>query len=108
MKKLMTLFVALSIVTVAAFSVIAADNKGPEEVKLKASMGTVTFQHRAHQSRVEDCTTCHHQGVAAGACTSCHDAKPEAPKAKKVFHKLCKSCHKKNDGPTKCKGCHVK
>ena len=107
MKKLITLFVALALVTVAAFAVIAAD-KGPAEIKLDASMGTITFQHAAHQSRVPDCMTCHHEGVEAGACMSCHDAKPEAPKAKKVFHKLCKSCHKKNGGPTKCKGCHVK
>ena len=108
MKKLMTLLVALTIVAIASFSDIAADNIGPEEVKLEASMGTVTFQHRAHQSRVDDCVTCHHEGVEAGACSSCHDAKPEVPRAKTVFHQLCKSCHKTNDGPTKCKGCHVK
>ena len=108
MKKLMTLFVALSIVAVAAFSVVAAVNTGPEEVKLEASMGAITFKHRAHQERVDDCKTCHHAGPEAGACTSCHDAKPEAPKAKTVFHQLCKACHKNNDGPTKCKGCHVK
>lgn len=107
MKKLLTLFVVLTFVTIGAFSVFAADN-GPAEVKLEASMGTVTFQHAAHQGRVADCTTCHHEGVEAGACRSCHDAKPEAPKAKTVFHKLCKDCHKTNDGPTKCKGCHVK
>ena len=101
MKKLMTLFVALSLVSIGAFSVIAADNKGPEEVKLEASMGTVTFKHAAHQERVADCVTCHHAGVEAGACSSCHDAKPEAPKAKTVFHKLCKDCHKTNNGPTK-------
>ena len=107
MKKIITLFVAISFVSIAAFSVIAAE-KAPAEVTLEASMGNITFQHAMHEGRVEDCTTCHHEGVEAGACTSCHDAKPEAPKAKKVFHKLCKSCHKKNDGPTKCKGCHVK
>ena len=107
MKKIMILLVALSIVSVAAFTAVADEN-GPAEIKLEASMGAVTFQHAKHQKRVEDCTTCHHEGVAAGACTSCHDAKPEAPKAKTVFHALCKSCHKTNDGPTKCKGCHVK
>jgi len=109
MKKLMTLFVALSLVTFAAFAVIAADN-GPAEIKLEASMGTITFLHAAHQERVADCITCHHEGVGVGegACSSCHDAKPEAPKSKTVFHKLCKDCHKENAGPTKCKGCHVK
>ncbi len=106
MKKLLTLFVAIAMVSSAGFAVIAAD--APDEVKLEASMGTVTFNHSAHTERVADCTTCHHQGVEAGACRSCHDAKPDVPKAKKVFHKLCKDCHKTNEGPTKCKGCHVK
>jgi len=108
MKKLMIMFVALSMVTVAAFSVIAADNKGPAVVKLEASMGTVAFEHAKHQERVADCVTCHHAGVEAGVCSSCHDEKPEVPKAKEVFHKLCKDCHKKESGPTKCKACHVK
>lgn len=107
MKKLLTLFVAAALISLAAGTAIA-DNKGPAEVKLPASMGDITFQHAKHQERVADCATCHHVGVDAGACSSCHDAKPDAPKAKKVFHKLCKSCHKKESGPTKCKACHVK
>jgi hypothetical protein len=47
-------------------------------------------------------------GVEAGACRSCHGVKSEAPKAKDAFHTLCRDCHKKNDGPTKCGGCHKK
>jgi len=109
MKKLMILFVAVAMVSVAAMSVVAADNKGPAEVKLEAKMGTVTFQHTAHQERAkQDCAICHHKGVEAGACRSCHDAKPDVPKAKDAFHKVCKDCHKKMNGPTKCNGCHIK
>ena len=108
MKKLLILFVAVALVSVAAMSVVAADNKGPAEVKLEAKMGTVTFNHAAHQSRVADCKTCHHKGVEAGACRSCHGVKPEAPKAKDAFHKVCKDCHKAKNGPTKCNGCHKK
>ncbi len=107
MKKMLTLFIAVALVSFAAMSVIAADN-GPAEVKIDTKMGAVTFQHEAHQGRVPDCATCHHAGVEAGACRSCHTAKPDVPKAKKVFHKMCKDCHKKSNGPTKCKGCHVK
>jgi len=107
MKKLLTLFVAIALVGVAAFSVIAAE-KGPAEVKFKASMGEVTFNHAAHQERVPECGTCHHMGVEAGGCLSCHDAKPDVPKGKTAFHKLCKDCHKKTNGPTKCKECHQK
>ncbi len=105
MKKLLILFVAVTMVSAAAMSVIAAGN-GPAEIKLPASMGEVSFDHAAHQGRVPDCTTCHHQGEGT-SCKSCHDAKPDAPKAKKVFHSLCKDCHKQQNGPTKCKQCHT-
>jgi hypothetical protein len=106
MKKMLTLFVAVTFVSVTAMVAIA-ENKGPEEVVLEASMGNITFPHAKHQG-LTDCATCHHVSVEAGVCSNCHDAKPEVPKAKKVFHKLCKDCHKKNSVPTKCKTCHVK
>ncbi len=105
MKKFLILLVALSMVSAAGFAVIAAEN-GPSEIKLPAKMGEITFNHAAHQSRVADCTTCHHQGEGT-ACSSCHGVKPEAPEAKKAFHTLCKDCHKKQNGPTKCKECHT-
>ena len=108
MKKMLVLFVAMTLVSLASMTVVAAENNGPAEIKLEAKMGTVTFQHAAHQARIADCKTCHHNGVEAGACRSCHDAKPEAPKAKDAFHKLCKDCHKAQNGPTSCKDCHVK
>ena len=106
MKKLMILLLAASLVAVAAMSVVAND-KGPAEITLKASMGAVTFNHAAHQERNADCTTCHHQGEFTN-CHSCHDGKA-APKAKKVFHDNCKGCHvQMKSGPTKCKECHIK
>lgn len=105
MKKFVVLLVVLAFV--AATAMFAVANNGPTEVKIDTKMGTVTFQHAKHQERVSDCKTCHHNGVEAGACRSCHDG-TKAPKAKTVFHKLCKDCHKKQNGPTKCKECHVK
>ena len=107
MKKLLILFVAVTLVSLAAMAAVA-QNKGPETVTLPASMGDITFEHSKHQERVADCASCHHAGVETGKCSNCHDANPEAPKAKAVFHKLCKDCHKKEAGPTKCKACHVK
>ncbi|WP_303722798.1 cytochrome c3 family protein [Malonomonas rubra] len=107
MKKILTLIAAVSLVSLSALTAIA-ENKGPEEIKIPASMGDITFNHAKHQASITDCTTCHHAGVEAGACKSCHGEKPEAPKAKKVFHQLCKDCHEKESGPTKCKACHVK
>ncbi len=106
MKKMLILLVVAGFV--AGTALFAVANNGPAEIKLKASMGTVTFNHAAHQGKVSDCTECHHKGVEAGKCTSCHGVKADAPKAKKAFHKKCKGCHKKQNGPTKCKQCHVK
>jgi len=107
MKRILAVLAAVAFLAIGATVVTAADN-GPETVTLEAKMGTVTFPHAAHQAKVEDCTTCHHNGVEAGACRSCHGVKPEAPKAKDAFHKLCKGCHKDMGGPTSCRDCHKK
>lgn len=107
MKKMLILLIAASFVASAAMSVVAND-KGPAEIQLDASMGTVTFNHAAHQERASDCTTCHHQGDFT-SCRTCHNGEGEAPKAKKVFHEKCKGCHAEmKSGPTKCKECHIK
>jgi len=109
MKKIVMLLVVAGLVaTTAMFAMADMADKGPAEVKLEASMGTVTFPHAAHQAKVADCKTCHHMGVEAGKCASCHGVDAAAPKAKDAFHKLCKDCHKAQSGPTKCKECHVK
>jgi hypothetical protein len=103
MKKL---FVVALMVAFAAAAAIAAE--GPAEIKFEAKMGTVTFNHAAHQANVADCTACHHKGMDAGACRSCHGVDPAAPKSKDAFHKQCKDCHKEKGGPTGCKDCHQK
>ncbi len=106
MKKLLVMITAAIIVTSVATLVIAATN-GPAEVKYSPKMGTVTFNHEAHQG-LTDCTTCHHTGDYA-QCTSCHGSDQNAPKAKDAFHALCKDCHSEmKKGPTKCKECHIK
>ena len=106
MKKLVILLVVAGFV--AGTALFAVANNGPAEVKLEASMGTVTFNHAAHQAKVADCKTCHHKGVEAGKCTGCHGVDAAAPKAKDAFHTKCKGCHKEQNGPTKCKECHKK
>jgi predicted CXXCH cytochrome family protein len=107
MKRFITILLAVTFL--AGGALIAFADNGPAEVKLEASMGTVTFPHQAHQALVADCTTCHHKGVEAGSCTSCHGVDAAAPKAKDAFHKLCKGCHAdKKSGPTGCKDCHKK
>ncbi len=106
MKKMLILLVVAGLVAVT--SMFALANNGPAEIKFEAKMGAVTFDHVGHQGAVADCATCHHKGLEAGTCTSCHGVDAAAPKVKKAFHKLCKDCHKAQSGPTKCKECHVK
>jgi len=106
MKRMLAILVAVGLVALGCATFASADN-GPAEIKLPASMGTVTFPHKAHQDKIGDCAKCHHKGVEAGACSSCHDG-TKAPKFKDVAHKLCKDCHKEQGGPTNCKDCHKK
>lgn len=106
MKKVMSLLTATFLVLAVATFIIAATT-GPEEIKYTPKMGTVTFNHTAHQGQT-DCATCHHTGDYA-QCKSCHGVDSTAPKAKEAYHKMCKSCHKElKKGPTKCKECHIK
>ena len=108
-KQTMRLVLVFSLL-MAGLVVTVQAHHGPEKVVLSASMGDVTFEHFSHQDAVEDCTTCHHAGVEAGKCSSCHGVNEDAPSAKDAFHKSCKGCHQEVGGnaPTKCKGCHVK
>ncbi len=106
MKKftvLLTTTIAIVTLTTTSFAI----PNGPETVTYSPKMGTVTFNHQAHQKQTE-CSTCHHtEGYAK--CKSCHGVDAKAPKAKNAFHKSCKSCHKTmKKGPTKCKECHIK
>ena len=85
----------------------------PKVVTLKAKMGNVKFNHKAHLKRHIKCTSCHHKingKSTKKACNTCHKKvkNGKAPKAMTVFHKTCKGCHKKKGGPTKCKACHKK
>ena len=103
MKKMLFVLLLVAFAATAAFAV-----EGPPQVKFDTKMGTVTFDHAAHQTRVADCQTCHHKGVDAGTCKSCHGVDPAAPKLKDAFHTMCKGCHQDKGGPTGCKDCHKK
>ncbi len=105
MKKIILLLVVGFIATTALYAIAS---NGPAEIKMSGKMGDVTFTHAQHQSKISDCTECHHKGTETPKCTSCHGAKDGVPKAKKAFHDQCKGCHTKSGGPTKCKECHVK
>ena len=107
MKKLVVLFAVFAFV--ASVAVVVAADAPSTDITLKGGkMGAITFSHAKHAEKVADCTACHHKGVDAGTCSSCHGVDSAAPQAKKAFHDQCKGCHKDQGGPTKCKECHVK
>jgi len=91
MKKLIILLVFLFI---ASITFAAEFTPLSFEKTFEAKMGNVTFNHQVHKTQ---------------DCVACHTAINENKGVDKSFgHKFCKSCHKTNDGPTKCKECHVK
>lgn len=90
MKKLLILMVLLAFC--GANISIAADVVTYENKK-----GTITFDHKAHQTKLNN------------DCSKCHEGKPAKIEVNKDFgHKTCKTCHKEMNGPTKCNGCHKK
>lgn len=82
--------VAVALTLAFAASAFAADT-----VVFPAKPGNVTFNHKAHSSKLE-CKLCH----GAGAPSKIALDKDKA-------HSLCKGCHTaKKAGPTKCSECH--
>lgn len=99
-------------------------------VLLKASLGTVHFQHKVHsETRKIACETCHHAnrpeklGTAPQeACSTCHTPTATPPmktKLQAAFHNptasagTCIDCHKAQNAkgkaaPIKCLECHKK
>ncbi len=92
------LIIALMLVAFAATTAMAVDvvTYAPDCKK-----GAVSFDHKMHSDKVVD-------GCKNAACHG--DAAPgKIAIDKKTAHgKMCKTCHKSNDGPTKCGGCHIK
>lgn len=89
MKKLVIIMMLLAFVGVNI--AIAADSYTYENKK-----GAITFNHKAHQEKLGD-------------CSKCHEGEPAKIEVDKDFgHKTCKACHKEMNGPTKCNDCHKK
>ena len=89
------MLLAATLIVFGASAALAADC-----MVFPASMGKVSFNHKAHVDQLKkDCTLCH--ATKAGGKIAGFD------KAK--AHKLCIDCHKKmKSGPTVCKDCHKK
>lgn len=92
MKRLATIFAAVTFVAGTAFAATVADT-----YKYEAKNGAVIFNHKAHSDRLKDCAKCH-----AGTPGKLDLNKDSA-------HKMCKGCHEvAKAGPTKCNECHKK
>ena len=115
MKKFAALMAIVVAVTFSASLVIGAQAPaGSVTIKeIQKTKPAVTFDHKAHADRVKgNCKACHHKDEAGKEqkCSACHGAKADGKKVelKEAFHKTCKDCHKKENGPSKCDGCHKK
>lgn len=92
------ILVAVAAAFVLVGSAFAAD-AGPASITFETKNGKVTFGHKAHQDKLNDCKKCHADdkgGKIAGW-------------SKDAAHGLCKKCHEaEKKGPTKCADCHKK
>lgn len=87
-------------------------NQGAAEITLDGgTRGNVSFPHRRHQQRLNDCQICHATfPQTAGSINALKDQEKLAPR--QVMNKLCIACHKAKKregtatGPTTCSKCH--
>jgi hypothetical protein len=87
-----------TIIATLAIAAFAGSAFAADVMEFPASMGKVTFNHKAHQDALKDCKKCHEAapGKIAGF-------------GKDWAHKTCKGCHSDmGKGPTSCKDCHKK
>lgn len=83
-----------TVIAILAIAAFAGTAFAADVITLKRG---VTFNHKAHQEMLKDCTKCH--ASAAGG-------KIEGF-GKDWAHKTCKGCHSEMaKGPTSCKECH--
>lgn len=88
MKKLIIAVMLVAFTFTLAYAV--------DTVTYESKKGNVTFDHKGHSDKMD--------------CAACHEGEPaKIVVDKKSAHKdTCKTCHKKDGGPTKCNDCHKK
>lgn len=106
MKKLLIGLVVLTF-TFSLGTIVMSKKSGSRTLDFHKGGKSVKINFSLHKSKGVKCTQCHRKHNNGKRhfkkCGTCHTTRA---KAMKIGHKLCKSCHKKNKGPTKCKGCH--
>lgn len=89
MKKIL-----FTIFAVVAFSGIAIS---ADIMELPTTKNSVTFPHKRHQLKLEDCTKCHKSSKGGKI----------ADLGKEWAHKHCRECHNEmKKGPHACMDCH--
>ena len=105
---LAVLFVTLTInahqAADAVYPTELTQNADDQVFKFTNKMGTVTFNHSAHQLRVDDCSKCH---------PPFEQKYDDNVLIKDNAHKTCIACHKEHaqnghPAPVKCTECHQK
>ena len=111
-RKLAVIMIALAVATAFAASMAIAGDP-PAQITIEKGMDKkpgVAFDHVKHSETI-DCMKCHHSAASTEeikSCFTCHGTDATDVTVKDAFHKSCKACHKEQDqGPTKCKECHV-
>lgn len=118
-KRLIHLVLIVGMAALGGTLALAKDP--PKKTVIKAcakKQPGVAFDHEAHTKKQKiECKTCHHTGKNESCSTAkCHAGKAEGKRpgceemslTKNPFHVTCIGCHKKGEGPKKCKECHKK
>lgn len=129
MKKIIGVLVLFGIVLLSSVSIISAkDCPDVFEMENKELFGEhrmpiVEFGHKEHTEKYGySCGSCHHdeEGNKLGditcsddikSCADCHD-KPNGNIKSSIdyfsgaIHQNCMGCHKEDNGPVSCTGCH--
>jgi hypothetical protein len=111
--------VTVAIVMALVVSLPLQAKEIPVSLTIKGAVSekaAVVFPHKKHATYFS-CLKCHHTTVDSSemeSCFKCHGVDPDAPdptvssSGENPFHIRCRGCHKSQDeGPAKCKGCHV-
>lgn len=78
----------------------------------------VSFNHKAHEEKTENCSACHHNAMTKGvvACSQCHTPLGKEEGAfittEQAMHRVtaqesCVGCHAKAQAKPECSGCHA-
>jgi hypothetical protein len=88
--------------------------KDPKKDPKATRMKLVPFNHKAHETRAQFCSSCHHYSLEK--CVNCHTPSGDLKRGEginfeRAFHKFpakqsCRGCHEVRKQEKECAGCH--